>query len=96
MEIFIEICTDVDTTINLPHWCSQAETYIEIMICNSNDTELWSLDHKNEALYEKVKTPQIKQEQKQWLKNVRDQCLTVSCIKKAYKQRILELIKLGE
>ncbi len=74
--------------------CRKATTLIESAICS--DSELSALD---EALLESYKAALlnasdnnvIKQEQRSWLKNVRNSCRTADCLKQAYRQRIAEL-----
>jgi|GEM_PF-2951454 len=77
----------ITPTVTQPPWCPRASTRTERLICNSDDTELWALDNQMRALYRQVKTPG----QRQWLRNVRDRCSEVYCLKRVYRERIAEM-----
>ncbi len=74
--------------------CKKASSFIEHTICS--ESELSKLDEDLLTAYkisldmcftdEAIK--QTKQEQRQWLKNVRNACTDVSCLKRVYKERI--------
>jgi len=72
---------------NKPTWCSRASTRTERRICNSNDAELWALENKMVALYRQVKIAG----QGSWLRNVRNQCTNVSCLKQVYRERVSQM-----
>lgn len=74
--------------------CGKAVSEIEKLICDND--ELSKLDESlNEAYLQALKKTDIKKQatksQKQWLKNVRNVCQNVDCIKDAYETRIKEL-----
>lgn len=74
--------------------CEKAATKVEKLIC-SND-ELSKLDEKLSDAYKKsLQRTDIKQKavvsQRQWLKNVRNPCTVVECVKDAYETRIQEI-----
>jgi uncharacterized protein len=74
--------------------CGKATSEIEKLIC-SND-ELSKLDESlNEAYLRALNRTDIKEQtiesQRQWLKNERNVCQNVGCIKSAYETRIKEL-----
>lgn len=71
--------------------CEKASTLIENAICN--DTELSTLDDSllftyKQALAKAGNSENIKQDQKNWLKNTRNKCKNVDCLKKVYQERI--------
>ena len=74
--------------------CQKASTFIENTICN--DTELSKLDEQLAAAYKKVfkslsdKTD-LKKDQFDWLKNNRDKCMSLECLKTSYINRVLYL-----
>lgn len=74
--------------------CKKASTFIENTICN--DTELSKLDDELAKAYKKVwnsmsdKT-ELKKEQFDWLKNSRDKCMSLECLKTSYTNRVLYL-----
>ncbi len=74
--------------------CKKASTFIENTICN--DTELSKLDEQLAAAYKKVfkslsdKTD-LKKDQFDWLKNNRDKCMSLECLKTSYINRVLYL-----
>ncbi len=74
--------------------CKRATTLVESTICS--DPELSLLDETmltsyREALVQASDANVIKQQQRSWLKNVRDQCRTADCIKTAYREQIAKL-----
>ncbi len=74
--------------------CSKAETFVEMSICN--DPELSRLDDKLSEAYKAAKAEvanpeMLKKEQILWLKEVRNKCTNVDCLKKVYEERISEL-----
>ncbi len=74
--------------------CKKASTFIEHTICN--DTELSKLDEELASSYKKVwnslsdKTD-LKKDQFDWLKNTRDKCMSLECLKTTYTDRVLYL-----
>lgn len=71
--------------------CEKATSAIEKLICDNN--ELSWLDEMlghiyRTALERSTGKRQISKEQRLWLKNVRNVCQNVECVKDAYKQRI--------
>ena len=72
--------------------CKKASTFIEHTICN--DTELSKLDEELASSYKKVwnslsdKTD-LKKDQFDWLKNTRDKCMSLECLKTSYINRVL-------
>jgi len=71
-----------------PCWCSRARTKVEKMICNS-DKELWLLDRLVGAYYEFYVIP----DQLRWLRNVRNKCKDVKCLRNVYQERIATMEK---
>lgn len=71
--------------------CSKAGTFIEKTICSNQ--ELATLDgtmanlYKN-AILDAINPEEIKKEQRSWLKNNRDKCLDIECLKQEYHNRI--------
>ena len=74
--------------------CKKASTFIEHTICN--DSELSKLDEQLASAYKKVfnslsdKTD-LKKDQLDWLKNNRDKCMSLECLKTSYINRVLYL-----
>ena len=74
--------------------CKKASTFIEHTICN--DTELSKLDEELASSYKKVwnslsdKTD-LKKDKFDWLKNTRDKCMSLECLKTTYTDRVLYL-----
>jgi uncharacterized protein len=74
--------------------CSKAVTKVEKLICTNE--EISKLDEALSESYKKsLRRADIKQKaidsQRQWLKNVRNPCDAVDCIKSAYETRIKEI-----
>lgn len=70
--------------------CEQARTLTESAICN--DAVLSEYDSKMAELYKQNKhKPGMVQEQRSWLKNVRNKQTTVKGLKRVYSDRIEEL-----
>jgi uncharacterized protein len=74
--------------------CGKASTKIEKMICG--DAELSRLDEDlgksyRQALDERADKQGIMQEQKRWIKEVRNKCEGASCLNEAYISRISHL-----
>jgi uncharacterized protein YecT (DUF1311 family) len=73
--------------------CAKAGTKVEHIICDT--PEISKLDKElnsayKTALQDKAKEKQIRQEQKQWLKN-RSNCTDADCVKLAYEKRLSTL-----
>ncbi len=71
--------------------CEKASTLIENAICSDN--ELSTLDDSllfsyKQALAKAGNSENIKEDQKNWLKNTRNKCKNVDCLKKVYQERI--------
>jgi len=75
----------VNTKILPPHWCINAKTTVELLICHSNDVELWHLDNLMGVLYLQNGKPK---DQKYWLVAVRNKCKDVFCLKQVYRDRV--------
>lgn len=74
--------------------CAKASTLIEQSICA--DAELAKLDDRLVLAYKQALAVQpnggeLKLQQRTWLKNVRNQCRDIACIKKVYVDRITVL-----
>ena len=74
--------------------CGKASTKVEKLICQ--DTELSELDSRMSDVYEQALTrtneaSQLKEQQRRWLRDVRNQCSDLSCLKSTYTQRIEQL-----
>lgn len=74
--------------------CAKAKLPIEKLICS--ERELSALDSEMSDLFLKLKSsdvapPLLKEEQREWLDNRRNDCDSVECAKAAYKRRIDEL-----
>jgi len=74
--------------------CSKATTLVENAICN--DAEISALDDLLMDTYKKALANTddqsgLKSEQRSWLKNKRNTCKNVACVKQAYVLRISEL-----
>ena len=90
-------------TVTLPNtsWaasfdCTKAETDQEKMICS--DSALSSLDDKLAKAYKSAlleatntKVAEIQISQKEWLRNVRNNCTSKPCLVQAYEKRIVQL-----
>jgi uncharacterized protein len=83
--------------------CENATSTIEKLICNNSELSLsdetlnnlyrTALDHASLDSYVKNDSNLIN-EQKKWLKNIRNACKEVSCLEKAYEERNAQLEKL--
>jgi uncharacterized protein len=74
--------------------CSQVGTSVEKTICASK--VLSRLDEQLAKAYESVilvsdNPDMVKSQQKEWLRNVRDQCQDEPCLKSAYENRLAQL-----
>ncbi len=74
--------------------CSKASTVQEKIICT--DTALSELDDKlaqtyKTAISETAKKAEIQKEQKEWLRDIRNNCTSKSCLVEAYEKRINQL-----
>jgi len=78
----------VNTKILPPQWCINAKTTVELLICHSNDVELWYLDNLMGVLYLQNGKPK---DQKYWLVAVRNKCKDVFCLKQVYHDRVAVL-----
>lgn len=79
--------------------CSKASTSVEKAICA--DAELSKLDDRLAVSYKKALAAQpdsaeLKTHQRNWLKNVRNQCQDVACLKEAYLGRLAGLEAFAE
>jgi uncharacterized protein YecT (DUF1311 family) len=67
--------------------CSKAGTAVEKMICS--DAVLSRLDEELAGKYQSVSSsPQVKQQQRDWLRNIRNKCETTDCLVAAYRTQI--------
>ncbi|MBI1890488.1 MAG: DUF1311 domain-containing protein [Burkholderiales bacterium] len=76
--------------------CTKAKTQIELMICG--DANVSALDSQLSAAFQSAmqKTPDRKalgDNQRNWLKNIRDLCKTIDCLNHTYRERIAYLEK---
>lgn len=76
--------------------CHKASTYGEVAVCS--DSELSRQDEELAVLYQealaRLPDPKMAQrEQRNWLKEGRDQCRTVQCVRDAYTKRIDRLYR---
>lgn len=78
----------VNSKVLPPHWCPNAKTTVELLICHSNDVELWRLDNWMGVLYLQNGKPK---DQKYWLVTVRNKCKDVFCLKRVYRDRVTVL-----
>lgn len=74
--------------------CAKANTWTEKTICS--DKQLSDLDELLMASYKKASSnasneTDLKTAQRKWLKNVRNECKEIACLKQAYTSRIAEL-----
>lgn len=74
--------------------CAKAGTSIEKLICSDN--QLSELDSQLAETYALARTQssnsdQIKSEQRDWLKNVRNRCADIDCFRSAYTARLSAL-----
>lgn len=78
--------------------CTKASTKIEKLICGNNELSKLdealsriyqqALDRSIQALDPSIDRQQVIKEQREWLKNTRNICGDVECLKDAYKKRI--------
>lgn len=71
--------------------CSKARTEIERMVCSDN--EISELDGNLAEAYQRqltgsASTEQLRSEQRLWLRNVRNRCRSIDCLRAAYQQRL--------
>ena len=76
--------------------CKKASTFIENAICQ--DSELSRLDDELSIAYKKMWKTQndktnLKNDQFAWIKEDRDKCLSIDCLKISYSNRIKDLEK---
>jgi uncharacterized protein YecT (DUF1311 family) len=74
--------------------CDKASMPVAKAICS--DEELSFLDYSTALAYKKAlstvaNSKALKQEQGQWLKNIRNKCLSADCLKHAYNNRLFTL-----
>jgi uncharacterized protein len=74
--------------------CAKASSAVEKMICG--DAETSRLDSDMAAAYKKASakasdSAPLVADQKSWLKNTRNVCKDIECLKRAYRRRITEL-----
>lgn len=79
--------------------CTKAETKVELAICSKD--ELSDLDSQMKQSYDSTlantkDTNSLKTEQKQWLKNIRNNCSNSDCLINVYRKRIAELDRINE
>lgn len=78
--------------------CEKAEAVIEKLICS--DSQISELDSRLGEIYAAARTQssnsdQIKHEQRDWIKNVRNKCTDIDCFRNAYAARISVLASLA-
>jgi uncharacterized protein len=71
--------------------CSKATTNIERMVCS--DIELSELDSRLADAYQRNLTgsdsaEQLRMEQRLWLRDVRNRCPSIDCLRRAYQHRL--------
>lgn len=77
--------------------CSRASNRVERLICNTQDLAILDLSMANAyrdllvELTTKNQKSELKKLQNHWLRNVRDQCLDVACLRGVYDDRITQL-----
>lgn len=74
--------------------CAKSASNTELLICGN--TELSKLDDDLDKSYQQALAsskdkPSLTNEQRKWLRDVRNACLNVACLKSVYKLRISEL-----
>ncbi len=79
--------------------CEKASSAVEKMICTNPDLSV--MDESMTAAYKKAAagasdSAPLSADHKLWLKNTRNACRDVSCMKKAYQDRIIELNRWNE
>lgn len=77
--------------------CTKAATAQEKMICSSQ--ELSALDSALTDIYQKrlaeTSDPRsLKAEQRNWIRNIRDRCADISCLRSSYGERLQQLRRL--
>jgi len=78
--------------------CAKASSFVEHSICN--DAQASKLDEALARAYKNARASvaspsQIKKEQRAWLKNKRNTCQNIACVKQSMKSRIRVLKSLG-
>lgn len=86
-------------TIDPSFDCTKAASSVEKLICS--DAQLASLDAELAGLYSEIraKAPnggELKEGQRQWMREIRDICADVDCLAVAYKDRIRWLHSIDE
>jgi uncharacterized protein YecT (DUF1311 family) len=77
--------------------CLRASNRVERLICNTQDLSILDLSMATAyrdlsvELTTKNQRSELKKSQNYWLRNVRDQCLDVACLKGMYEERITQL-----
>lgn len=90
-----EVVDEVSSnTINPSFDCNKASRPSEHMICSDN--ELASLDAKLSNAYSRLRAvsldnAQLKKQQTAWMRNERDVCNDLECVKTAYRNRISKI-----
>ena len=89
-----EQCSEPEMKSTASFDCSKSSTDIETMICGN--VELSALDAELNNLYHHVSETSLdkkflKQEQRRWLKDARNVCHDINCLKAAYMNRIAVL-----
>jgi uncharacterized protein YecT (DUF1311 family) len=79
--------------------CNHSQTFIEQAICKNQ--HLSKLDDSLDKLYKDAlniayKPEELKEEQRSWLRSVRDACQNNTCLEHAYGQRIASLSSYGD
>ncbi|HXH72950.1 MAG TPA: ankyrin repeat domain-containing protein, partial [Mariprofundaceae bacterium] len=74
--------------------CRKATTSVEKLVCSSNevtilDVQLYETYQRAQRLAANSNT--IRNQQRRWLKETRNKCETVECLRQAYQKRISEL-----
>lgn len=81
---------------NIPNWCPSANTWVERQICSDStlaEAEVRLLHGLSSARIKYGAT--IDADQNGWRKNTRDRCLSIECLREAYKIRISYLARLN-
>ena len=95
--LFLFVLSIVSTSVSAASFdCAKASTKVEKFICSDDD--LSQLDNELAKLYASVKrqSSDIVNQQKNWLRQNRDACGTVDCLKLAYKNQIAHLKKCNQ
>lgn len=90
----IALLNSVDIASAASFDCAKADTSIEKMICS--DSQLSEMDDRLAEMYSLARsqssdTDQVKTEQRDWIKSVRNSCTDFQCIRDAYAARISAL-----